>query len=219
MEPTMVRKWRFVPWVLVGALAAGAALSLHGRSLEKAPVVAARAPEVEDEAPPAAAALARPITKTRQAEAPAPASEDPLELKRRNAAEGVRARIAAREQKLAELDWDAPRPGPPPADEPAVGKREAALTVASKLEQTEQMTGLLRKRIAHVEERLRSMPPGATSRNDALVRTRLETRVAELDRMAQSLRERPDQDALALGDDASAKAEPDHVHMPEAGVR
>jgi hypothetical protein len=216
MKPMTYRKWRFVALLLAGTVAAGAALS-QNRSPEKTPAAASRSPDVEEEPLATAAPLVPGATAAGRAAAPAPASDDPLETKRRIAAGGERERIQARERKLDELDWNAPRPGPPPARVPAVGKREALLTVKDKLEQTEQMTALTRERIAHVEARLRSAPDGATSRNDALLRARLEARITELDATAQALRARPDQNELALGENAAAKGRLGHDHASEAG--
>jgi hypothetical protein len=216
MEPMTYRKWRFVPFLLVGAVAAGGAFSLMQPAPEKAPAAAAPEPEVEED-PDLVAAPGEPTAAaTERAAPPAPASDDPLETTRRNAAEGERARILARERKLDELDWDAARPGPPPAREPAVSKREALLTVADKLEQTVQMTALTRERIAHVESRLRNSPDGANNPNDALLRSRLEARIVELDATAQALRARPDQSELAIGNQATPKREPGHDHASEA---
>jgi hypothetical protein len=93
-------------------------------------------------------------------------------------------RIAAREARYAELDWDAPRPGPPAAKEPVVGKREAALSARDKLDQTEQMIELLRTRIAHTRARARG--------SDARLLDRLEKRVGALNETAQVLRNEQD---------------------------
>jgi hypothetical protein len=106
-------------------------------------------------------------------------------------ADAQAARIAVRDAKLAKLDWNAPRPGPPPLREgpDPIGKREAAMAPAEKREQTEIMIARLRERRAVLEARRSeataqgTQPAGA----DGFVIDRLEQRVSQLEETARSL--------------------------------
>jgi hypothetical protein len=128
------------------------------------------------------------VPRAARAEA-APDSADPkhasLPLKRRFAAEGAARRIQERERKLDELDWSAPRPGPPAAREPPLGKREAKQTGAEKLEQTERIVALLKTRITAA----RAQKAALAGVPAALVSERLDARVNELEQTARLLRE------------------------------
>ncbi|HEX6766131.1 MAG TPA: hypothetical protein VF103_11650, partial [Polyangiaceae bacterium] len=126
---------------------------------------------------------------------PTAAPEEQAE-KARLVAEGEANRILAREARYDELDWDAPRPGPPPPSEPRMGKREAKLTAEDKLEQTVQMISLLNHRIEHLRARANA--------GDARMLERLEHRVADLNGTAETLRTQ--KDAPASG--APAGSEP-----------
>jgi hypothetical protein len=106
------------------------------------------------------------------------------EHKTRMASEGEANRIAAREARLAALDWDAPRPGALPPREPIVGKREAAMSAEDKLAQTVQMISLLKTRIDRTRER-------ANARDTPMLE-RLEKRVVELNETAQVLQQQRD---------------------------
>jgi hypothetical protein len=139
-----------------------------------------------------------------------PAPTPDVDPKRENAqailAEGEANRIAAREARYAKLDWDAPRPGPPPPRDPVVGKREAKLSAGDKLEQTEQMISLLKTRIAHTRARA-----GAS---DTRLLERLEKRVGELNATAQVLRKEHEASGSAppAGDSGSSVPDGSGAH-------
>jgi hypothetical protein len=150
--------------------------------------------------------------------APAPSAAAPLaapspgmtrEQKQRLAEDAEAGRIAARERKLSALDWDAPRPGPPPADAPvAVSKKEAELTLDEKLEKTARISSLLRDRARRTEQALAAAATtGQQSGAEALLLARLQSRVSELEQTAAALRgERSGAEAATGGQAPAAPA-------------
>jgi hypothetical protein len=112
--------------------------------------------------------------------------------KQRMARDAEAERIAAREQKLAALDWAAPRPGPPPADRRApISKKEEELTPGEKLEKTERITSELRERIQRAQKEVdQSARSGGESGAEVMLLARLQSRVSELEQRAEELRGR-----------------------------
>jgi small-conductance mechanosensitive channel len=104
------------------------------------------------------------------------------------AAEGEAARIAARENKLAKLDWNAARPDPP-EERPLTSKAEAEMEPAERLEQTERMIGRLKDRIDRIEVRARRAgQTGDQAGSDGTLVKRLRLRVSQLEDTARELR-------------------------------
>jgi len=184
--------------VIGGAVLLGAALVLalgHGRhdsrsSLSPHPTeVLAQAPRSEVRAPPSARTATPPTPAVLAPVATADAAMTREEKQALSQAAEAR-RIAQREQKLAALDWDAPRPGAPPADRRVpVSKQEEELTPEEKLEKTERITTALEERVRRTQ---RSLDAAAKSGKDpgaeVMLLARLQSRLAELEDRAQGLR-------------------------------
>lgn len=140
-------------------------------------------------APRAQHVAARPAVPAKVATAAAPAPAAPaVDIRQTLAAQGEAERVARRERKLDELDWSAPRPGPPPRD-PPISKTEAALSPAEKLAQTVQVISLLKTRIEHTRARMQSNPARGS---DGVLLTRLEQRVGQLEQRVEALRKAQD---------------------------
>jgi len=119
-------------------------------------------------------------------------------------------RIAARENKLAALDWEAPRPGPPPADQRVpVSKREAELTVEEKVDKTERIAAQLRERIRRTQQAVdAAAKTGQQDGTEVMLLARLQARASELEQNAQSLRgQRREQEPKATGRESTVSPE------------
>jgi hypothetical protein len=175
----------------------------------RSPDEAVRKPRPRTAAEPGVAApAATPAAESPLPNQPSAVPASPIDAKREaNRAllvEGEANRIAAREARYAKLDWDAPRPGPPPPREPVVGKREAAMSAGDKLEQTVHMISTLKRRISHTRARANA--------SDALMLERLEKRVSELNETAQVLQKQQDATGSAAppaGDTGSSAPDDD----------
>jgi hypothetical protein len=196
--------------VMGGAVLLGAALMLalaHGGHDSRPPVslrpaeVRAQAHREEVGAPPSARTATSPSPAARAPVATTAAAMTREEKQVLSHAAEAR-RIAEREQKLAALDWNAPRPGAPPADRRVpVSKKEEELTPEEKLEKTERITTALEERIRRTQ---RAVDAATKSGNDAGVQVmllaRLQSSLAELEDRAQGLRgERNERGAASMG--------------------
>ena len=124
--------------------------------------------------------------------------------------EAEAGRIAAREDKLAALDWEAPRPGPLPATQRVpVSKREAELTPEEKADKTERIAAKLRERIRRTQQAVDSAAKtGQEDSIEVMLLARLQARASELEANAQSLRgERSEQQPKASGRASSVSPE------------
>jgi len=185
--------------VIAGAVLFGVALvvALVPRAQKRHATASLEGGDVPAEMPAGARVASPPVAKT--VPAPAPPVAAPLaatdsamtrEQKQGLARAAEAGRIAAREQKLSALDWDAARPGAPPADRRVpVSKKEGELTVAEKLEKTERIASQLQERIRRTQQAADAAAKrGEESGAEVMLLARLQSRVSELERTAQALR-------------------------------
>jgi hypothetical protein len=167
-------------------LVAGALFFGHrSGSKEAVPASRAAAPVHEPASAPERQQAAEPPGST--APAPALAADLVRAEKARLAADAEVGRIALREKRLDELDWSSPRPKPAVLDHPAQGKSERALPVEEKIRQTELVIQRLKERIAQSDQP--AIRPASTAFDSALLTSRLQQRVTELERSVQALRD------------------------------
>jgi hypothetical protein len=114
--------------------------------------------------------------------------------KRRRQEEAAAALREIEERKYANVDFSAPRPGPPPPRAPVQGKNEEGLTDQEKLQQLGAIQARLKERMTRVSERAaeakRKGDAGEQKKQETLLH-RLELRDASITRRSRVIRGEP----------------------------